>query len=103
MLLRLLQPDSPRLGALLGQLRDPELLWTPFGLRSLAKSSSLYQRYNTEHDPPYWRSPVWINLNYLALAALKHYSQVRGCHHPDENTPATRRHASLRYSSLHLA
>jgi len=73
-LLRVLAPDSPRLGQILSDLRQPELLWTPFGLRSLAKTSPLYGKHNTEHDPPYWRGSIWININYLALAALRHYS-----------------------------
>ncbi len=33
LMLRLLPPDSPELGRQLAQLTDPELLWTPFGLR----------------------------------------------------------------------
>ena len=73
-LLRILAPDSPRLGQILSDLRRPELLWTPFGLRSLARTSPLYGKHNTEHDPPYWRGSVWININYMALAALHRYS-----------------------------
>lgn len=32
-----------------------------------SRSASLYQRHNTEHDPPYWRGAIWINVNYLAV------------------------------------
>ena len=62
-------------------MEDPSKLWTPFGLRSLSQSSSLYMRRNTEHDPPYWRGQIWININYLAVRALRHYAyEVEGPH-----------------------
>eukprot|EP00898_Chlorokybus_atmophyticus_P002414 jgi/Chlat1/3173/Chrsp22S03407 len=74
LLMKLLPTDSDVLGAMLAHIRDERLLWTPYGLRSLSLSSPLYNKYNTEHDGPYWRGPVWVNINYLALGALKHYS-----------------------------
>lgn len=77
-LLEMLEPDSPQLGKILTDLKSPELLWTDYGLRSLAKTSPLYLQYNTEHDPPYWRGPIWINVNYLAVKALHHYGTVDG-------------------------
>ena len=81
LLLQLLRPDSPRLGAVLAAMRDERRLWTPFGLRSLSRDSPLYMQRNTEHDPPYWRGSVWININYLALRALHGYADqpVKGC------------------------
>lgn len=78
LLLRLLPPDHPALGKLLTDLRNPALLWTNYGLRSLSKDSPMYLKKNTETDPPYWRGPVWININYLAVKALHHYSDVPG-------------------------
>uniref|UniRef100_A0A5S6QN71 Mannosyl-oligosaccharide glucosidase n=1 Tax=Trichuris muris TaxID=70415 RepID=A0A5S6QN71_TRIMR len=76
--LRLIPLDSPKLEHIFDQMIDPEVLWSPYGLRSLSKSSSLYQKRNTEHDPPYWRGAVWMNMNYMALSSLHYYSQVEG-------------------------
>ncbi|KHJ49284.1 mannosyl oligosaccharide glucosidase [Trichuris suis] len=76
--LRLLPRDSPKLEHILEQMTDPKMLWTPYGLRSLSKSSRLYGKRNTEHDPPYWRGAVWINMNYMALSSLHYYSQAEG-------------------------
>lgn len=77
-LLQIVDTKHPSLGIILKKMRDPELLWTNYGLRSLAKSSPLYMKRNTEHDPPYWRGQIWININYLALKSLRYYSQADG-------------------------
>ncbi|CAG5074011.1 Similar to GCS1: Mannosyl-oligosaccharide glucosidase GCS1 (Arabidopsis thaliana) [Cotesia congregata] len=77
-ILQVVEPDSPHLEKILMDLTKPELLWTKFGLRSLAKNSPLYAKYNTEHDAPYWRGPIWINLNYLTLRALNWYAETPG-------------------------
>lgn len=64
--------------------------------RSLSKSSTLYNAYNTEHDGPYWRGPIWCNVNFLALRALHHYSKVGGPH----AVTAQHLHAELRSNLL---
>ena len=77
-LLHVLDPASPNLEKVLSGLRSPDWLWTPYGLRSLSKTDPLYMKFNTEHDGPYWRGSVWININFLAVRALNHYANVAG-------------------------
>ncbi|KAI1765931.1 glycoside hydrolase family 63 protein [Hypoxylon sp. FL1150] len=67
-LLRLLQPDDPKLGKLLDLLGDEDELFSPHGIRSLSQKSEFYGT-----DENYWRSPVWINMNYLAIVQLRNY------------------------------
>lgn len=80
LLLRVLRPDSPHLKQILTDLTNEDLLWTPYGLRSLAKNAPLYMVRNTEHDPPYWRGAVWLNVNFLCLDALHYYAETPGPH-----------------------
>lgn len=76
LLTQIIEPESEQLGHTLKSMRDQNQLWTNYGLRSLSKSSPMYQRHNTEHDPPYWRGAIWININYLAVRSLHHYSHA---------------------------
>lgn len=61
----LLQPDSPRMKAILDLISDPEELWSDYGIRSLSKKDEFYGT-----DENYWRSPIWINMNYLIVKNL---------------------------------
>lgn len=61
----LLKHDDPKLGRILDFLGDEEELFSPYGLRSLSKRNKLYGT-----DENYWRSPIWVNMNYLAIDQL---------------------------------
>jgi len=63
--LELLTPTSPHLGHILDLLHDPDHLWSPYGIRSLSASHPEFGK-----DENYWKGPVWIHINYLALRAL---------------------------------
>lgn len=58
-------PDSPRLKAILDLIGDPEELWSDYGIRSLSKKDEFY---GTAEN--YWRSPIWVNINYLVFKNL---------------------------------
>ena len=66
-------PDHPHLGAVLDLMHDPEGLWSPYGLRSLSRNDKFY---GTGEN--YWRSPIWININYMALVQLLDLAQQAG-------------------------
>ncbi|XP_061214489.1 mannosyl-oligosaccharide glucosidase [Neopsephotus bourkii] len=95
-LLQLLRPDSPRLPAVLAAMRSERQLWSPFGLRSLARDSAFYLRPNTQHDPPYWRGSVWLNINFLALRALHGYAGTEG----PQRERAARLYRELRHNLI---
>ncbi|XP_044490914.1 mannosyl-oligosaccharide glucosidase GCS1 [Mangifera indica] len=75
---KIIPPESWILEKQLDLISNRSILWTDYGLCSLAKTSSMYMKRNTEHDPPYWRGPIWMNMNYRILSALHHYAQVNG-------------------------
>ena len=82
LVLRLLPADAPQLAHLLELIGDEQRLWSPYGLRSLSKADRMFQKENAPGDAPYWRGPIWINLNYLVLGGLHHYAQQQGPHQP---------------------
>ena len=70
--------DSDRFEALLRIVESRSLLWTDHGLRSMATTDTFYMQPNAEGDNPYWRGPIWVNANYLALSALHYYGSGAG-------------------------
>ncbi|XP_068667397.1 mannosyl-oligosaccharide glucosidase GCS1 [Aristolochia californica] len=77
-MMKIIPPESWVLEKQLNLISNQSTLWTSYGLRSLSKTSTLYMKHNTEHDPPYWRGPIWMNMNYMIISALHHYSQEDG-------------------------
>ncbi|CAL0329723.1 unnamed protein product [Lupinus luteus] len=75
---KIIPPGSPILEKQLQLISNRSLLWTNYGLSSLAKTSSLYMKWNSETESPYWRGQIWINMNYMILSALHHYSKEDG-------------------------
>ncbi len=80
LLLQLLDPQEDRdeLEAILKMMRSDKHLWSEHGLRSLSTTNPYYQKGNGPDDKPYWRGAVWININFLALKALRFYFNSEG-------------------------
>lgn len=73
-MLSLLPPSAPQVGAILDMLHDPNHLWSPYGLRSLSASHPEFGQGEN-----YWKSPIWMPMNYLTLGALyKTYAAQEG-------------------------
>ncbi|KAF2178121.1 glycoside hydrolase family 63 protein [Zopfia rhizophila CBS 207.26] len=70
-----LGPDHPHLNATLNLIYNDEKLWTHYGLRSLSPTSTLYGSRDN-----YWRSPIWININYLVIERLLDLASKLGPH-----------------------
>ncbi|KAL5511441.1 CWH41 [Sanghuangporus vaninii] len=73
-LLGLLEPSSPHLGPIFDILRSPDHLWSPYGIRSLSASHPEFGQGEN-----YWKGPIWIQMNYMALSSLyKVYAKEPG-------------------------
>lgn len=77
-LLQLISPTSSQLSDILSMIESPDIFWTEYGLRSISAADMFYWKENGPGDRPYWRGPIWINMNYLALQALNHYRNIKG-------------------------
>ncbi|EON96645.1 putative glycoside hydrolase family 63 protein [Phaeoacremonium minimum UCRPA7] len=86
----LLKPDSPKLGKILSLIGDEEELWSPHGIRSLSRKDDLYGT-----DENYWRSPVWMNINYLAVTQLYNLAKQNGPHQKQAKDLYTRLRKNL--------
>ncbi|KAI9022535.1 glycoside hydrolase [Hyaloraphidium curvatum] len=73
-ILGVVPPCHPSVEGVLELLRDPDHLWSDYGIMSLSASDDDFGGGEN-----YWKGPIWINVNYLVLAALKKwYSECPG-------------------------
>lgn len=69
--------DIEKIKSMVDLISDPEELWSDYGVRSLSKSDPYYRTAEN-----YWRSPVWVHMNYLVLDNLMHYHNEIKMHNP---------------------
>jgi len=77
----MLPANSLRLGAILDLISDSGELWSEHGIRSLSRADS---NYGTAEN--YWRSPVWMNMNYLIVDNLLKVAQATESPHRKQAT-----------------
>jgi len=70
LVLGLVRPSNERLPYVLEAMQS-SAVWTEWGLRSLSSDDAKFAT-----DENYWRGAVWININYLAIVALAHYTHI---------------------------
>ncbi|VUC23532.1 unnamed protein product [Clonostachys rosea] len=65
LLLGFMDAKHKHLPDILDLLSDTSKLWSPYGLRSLSKTDPNYGK-----NENYWRGPIWVNINVLAILSL---------------------------------
>lgn len=70
-LVGLMKRDDVKLGKILDLIADEDHLWSPYGIRSLSTQDPYYGT-----DENYWRSPIWMPINYLILQQLQVSSSI---------------------------
>lgn len=72
-LVGLLKPNDAKLGKTLDLIADEEHLWSAHGIRSLSKQDEFY---GTGEN--YWRSPIWMPMNYMVVKQLQTLAKQEG-------------------------
>lgn len=62
--------DEAKIVAMVDLIANPAHLRSKYGIRLLSKQDMNYRKGEN-----YWRSPIWININYLVLESLQHYHE----------------------------
>ncbi|CCD24683.1 mannosyl-oligosaccharide glucosidase NDAI_0D03690 [Naumovozyma dairenensis CBS 421] len=83
--LKLIPKDSPNLDKVVSLIADEDKLFSPFGILSLSKQDEYFGRGEN-----YWRGPIWMNINYLVLDALKYYYPEITSTQKSKRTPAAK-------------
>ncbi|GAM83731.1 hypothetical protein ANO11243_017210 [Dothideomycetidae sp. 11243] len=86
-MLGLIDHDDVKMGHVLDLIGDEDELWSEYGIRSLSRKDELY---GTAEN--YWRSPIWVNMNYLIVKELLNIARSKGPH----ATKAQRLYTDLR-------
>ncbi|KAE9974852.1 hypothetical protein EG328_003581 [Venturia inaequalis] len=91
-MLGLLDPadDGNKIAKILATIGNKEELWSEHGIRSLSIADEAYGT-----DENYWRSPVWINMNYLIVSRLVALAQDPTAGSDNQKT-ATKLYTDLR-------
>jgi mannosyl-oligosaccharide glucosidase len=89
--------ESEEIETLFKYIQDSKFLWTNYGLRSLSASDPLA---GTKEN--YWRGPIWMNINYLTLRALKQ-NIVRDVPSSNSKAEENRQKAKKIYTDLRNA
>lgn len=66
--LKLIPKNSPKLEKVVALMSDPEKIFSDYGLLSLSRQDDYFGK-----DENYWRGPIWMNINYLCLDAMRYY------------------------------
>ena len=66
--LKLIPKDSPKLEKVVALMSDPRKIFSEYGLLSLSRQDEYFGK-----DENYWRGPIWMNINYLCLDAMRYY------------------------------
>lgn len=93
--LKLMPQNSPKLDKIVSLLSDSNKLFSNYGILSLSKDDEYFGKGEN-----YWRGPIWMNINYLVLDALKFYYPEVVSDNKKSSTPAKKLYQALKHNLI---